>query len=38
VSLTLGQYQLGALGGASTLGLAQGQAGGLAQAFAGARF
>jgi hypothetical protein len=38
VSLTLAQYQIGALGGASTLGLAQGQAGGLAQVFAGARF
>jgi len=38
VSLTLAQYQLGALGGASTIGLAQGQAGGLAQVFASARF
>ncbi len=37
-SLTLGQYQIGALAGASTLGLAQGHVGGLGQLFATARF
>ena len=37
-SLTLGRYQLGALGGASSLGLDQGQVGGLAQVFGSARF
>jgi hypothetical protein len=37
-SLTLAQFQIGALAGASTLGLAQGQAGGLGQLFASARF
>jgi hypothetical protein len=37
-SLTLGRYQVGALAGASTLGLAQGHAGGLGQLFASARF
>jgi hypothetical protein len=37
-SLTLGRYQVGALAGASTLGLTQGQAGGLGQLFASARF
>jgi hypothetical protein len=37
-SLTLGHYQVGALAGASTLGLAQGHAGGLGQLFATARF
>ena len=38
VSLTRAQYQIGALGGASTIGLAQGQAGALAQVFGSARF
>jgi hypothetical protein len=38
VSLTLGQFQVGALGGGSTIGLAQGQAGALGQLFASARF
>ena len=38
VSLTLAQYQIGALGGASTIGLGQGQAGALAQVFGSARF
>jgi hypothetical protein len=37
-SLTLGRYQIGALAGASTLGLAQGQAGALGQLFGTARF
>jgi hypothetical protein len=37
-SLTLGRYQLGALAGGSTLGLAQGRAGALGQFFATARF
>jgi hypothetical protein len=37
-SLTLGRFQVGALGGASTLGLNQGQAGALAQLFLSARF
>lgn len=37
-SLTIAQYQVGALAGASTLGLAQGQAGALGQLFATARF
>jgi hypothetical protein len=37
-SLTLGRFQIGALGGGSTLGLVQGQAGGLGQLFASARF
>jgi hypothetical protein len=37
-SLTLAQFQIGALAGGSTLGLAQGQAGGLGQLFASARF
>ena len=37
-SLTLGRYQIGALAGASTLGLAQGHVGGLGQIFATARF
>jgi hypothetical protein len=37
-SLTLGRYQLGALAGASTLGLDQGHAGGLGQLFGSVRF
>jgi hypothetical protein len=37
-SLTLGRYQVGALAGASTLGLDQGQFGALGQLFASARF
>jgi hypothetical protein len=37
-SLTLGQFQIGALAGASTLGLAQGHVGALGQLFATARF
>jgi hypothetical protein len=37
-SLTLGRYQVGALGGASTLGLNQGHAGGLGQLFGSVRF
>lgn len=37
-SLTLGRFQVGALGGASTIGLNQGQAGGLGQFFLSARF
>jgi hypothetical protein len=37
-SLTLGKYQLGALGGASTIGVDHGHAGALAQLFATARF
>ena len=37
-SLTLSRYQIGALGGASTIGLAQGQAGALGQLFASVRF
>jgi hypothetical protein len=37
-SLTISRYQVGALGGASTIGLAQGQAGALGQLFASARF
>ena len=37
-SLSLGKYQIGALAGASTLGLAQGHVGGLGQLFATARF
>jgi hypothetical protein len=37
-SLTLGRFQVGALGGGSTIGLAQGQAGALGQLFASARF
>ena len=37
-SLTIDRYQIGALAGASTLGLAQGQVGGLGQLFATARF
>jgi hypothetical protein len=37
-SLTLGRYQVGALAGASTLGLAPGQAGALGQIFGTARF
>jgi hypothetical protein len=37
-SLTLGRYQLGALGGATSLGLDPGQVGGLAQVFGSARF
>lgn len=37
-SLTLGQYQIGTLVGATTLGLAQGHVGGLGQLFATARF
>jgi hypothetical protein len=37
-SLTLGRYQIGALAGGSTIGLAQGQAGALGQLFANARF
>ena len=37
-SLTLGRYQLGALGGVSSLGLDQAHFGGLAQLFASARF
>ena len=37
-SLTLGRYQLGALAGASTIGLAQGSAGALGQLFGTARF
>ncbi len=37
-SLTVGRFQVGALGGGSTLGLNQGQAGGLAQLFVSARF
>ncbi|HEX3342939.1 MAG TPA: hypothetical protein VHS09_00150, partial [Polyangiaceae bacterium] len=35
-SLTVAEYQVGVLAGGSTLGLAQGQAGALAQVFAGA--
>lgn len=38
VSVTFDRYQIAALGGASTLGLAQGSVGGLAQLFATARF
>ena len=38
VSLTLQQYQIGALAGASTLGLLQGQVGALGQLFGSARF
>jgi hypothetical protein len=37
-SLTLGRWQVGALGGGSTIGLAQGQAGALGQLFATVRF
>ncbi|HEY2514437.1 MAG TPA: hypothetical protein VGI39_26415 [Polyangiaceae bacterium] len=37
-NLTLGHYSVGALAGASTLGLEQGRAGGLGQLFATARF
>jgi hypothetical protein len=37
-SLTLGRYQVGALGGASTLGLAQGTVGAIGQLFGTARF
>ncbi len=37
-SLTLGRYQIGALAGATTLGLVQGHVGGLGQLFATARF
>jgi hypothetical protein len=37
-SLTLGRWQLGALGGESTIGLNQGQVGGLAEVFGTARF
>jgi hypothetical protein len=37
-SFTVGPYQIGALAGGSTIGLAQGQAGGLGQLFASARF
>jgi hypothetical protein len=37
-SLTLGAYQVGALAGTSTLGLAQGQFGALGQVFGTARF
>jgi hypothetical protein len=37
-SLTLGRWQLGALGGESTVGLNQGQVGGLGEVFATARF
>jgi hypothetical protein len=37
-SVTIDRYQLGALAGASTLGLEQGRAGGLGQLFATARF
>jgi hypothetical protein len=37
-SLTLGRYQVGALAGASTLGLAQWHAGALGQLFGTARF
>jgi len=37
-SLTLGRYQLGALGGVSSLGLDQGHFGGLGQLFGSARF
>lgn len=37
-SLTLGRFQVGALVGGSTIGLAQGQAGALGQIFASARF
>jgi|GEM_PF-1288181 len=37
-SLTLGRYQLGALGGGSTIGLDQGHIGALAQIFGTARF
>jgi hypothetical protein len=37
-SLTLGRYQVGALGGAGTLGLVQGHAGGLGQLFGSVRF
>jgi hypothetical protein len=37
-SLTLGRYQIGALGGAGTIGLTQGNAGALGQLFATARF
>ena len=37
-SLTLGRFQVGALGGASTLGLNEGQAGGLGQLFVSAHF
>jgi len=37
-SLTIGRFQVGALGGASSLGLAQGQVGGLGQFFLSARF
>jgi hypothetical protein len=37
-SLTIDRYQVGALAGASTLGLAQGQAGALGQLFGTARF
>jgi hypothetical protein len=37
-SLTLGRYQVGALAGGSTIGLAQGRAGALGQLFATARY
>jgi hypothetical protein len=37
-SLTIDRYQLGALAGASTIGLAQGQAGGLGEVFGTVRF
>ena len=37
-NLTLGRYSVGALAGASTIGLAQGHTGGLGQLFATARF
>lgn len=37
-SLTLGRYQIGTLAGASSIGLAQGQLGALAQLFGSARF
>jgi hypothetical protein len=37
-SLTLGRYQIGALAGASSVGLAQGRVGGLGQLLASARF
>jgi hypothetical protein len=37
-SLTLGRFQLGALGGGTTIGLQQGHFGALGQVFASARF
>jgi hypothetical protein len=37
-SLTIGRYQIGALGGASSIGLVQGQVGALGQLFGTARF